>query len=217
MRKTLAVVLAGLMALSVAGSVAAKPGKAKGPKGKNLVFIGLVAEVTDDGVDGTDDSLAVAFIKGNKHARDHVGDNPGDVVVAVTDGTKLRWAGTPIALSDLRPGDGVRMKARGTADGLVAKKVRFVAHRYHGTVESYDPATGMGTMVVGKTNRVSKAYLASLGDPASVPFMVTPGSQVNREGGGDLMAGDEFEMRGRPTSDGTGVELLRMNAAPPSA
>jgi len=217
MRKTLVVMLAGLMALSAVGAAVAKPGKAKGPKGKNLVFLGMVTAVADDGVAETDDSLSVAFLHGNKHARQHVQDNPGDVVVAITGDTKLRWAGNAIALTDLRVGDGVRVKARGTGDGLTAKKVRFVPHRYHGTIESYDPATGMGTMVVDKTNRVSAAYLAALGSPASVPFVVTPTSQVNREGGGDPLAGDEFEMRGRPTSDGTGVEVLRLNAAPPSA
>lgn len=217
MRRLLVLTLAAAVAAVPVVSVSAGPGKKAGKYKRSMVFLGLVTAVSADEDPETMDSLTFSMIKGNKHARNYVEDNPGDVTVMIGDATRMRGLGsTDFSLSDFLVGDGVKVKARMNQEGdLMARKVRLKLHRYAGVLDSYDATLMEGAVAVSKANRVGNAYLASLGDPPLLPLVVTPETHVERDGGGDPQTGDSVHLRGRPTEDGTGVAALRLHAAPP--
>lgn len=203
MRRTIGTALAALLVL---GLVAAPAAAKRGGGGRTVNLLGTLTGVFSD-------ALMVDVEKANRPGRRYLQDNPGDAMVMLSDRTRFRG---PMRLvddaEDLRVGDGVRVKARLRDGLLVARRVELRLHAFEGTLEAFDGASA--TLAVLEANRIGDAYLESMGNPASVTAAVTPGTKIEREGGGDPQVGDAAELVARPAADGSGLEAVKLETAP---
>ena len=124
-RKRLVALLVGMaMAGSVGGVALAKTDNNSGKSGfkRAFVFHGTVANVDGDG-DAVAGPFVVTVTKANGNAKRYLVTNPGDPSIAITPDTKF-YGGADDA-SDFAVGDEVKIKARNSETGLVAKKIKL--------------------------------------------------------------------------------------------
>lgn len=130
-RVALFALVAALVVALTSGVAVAKPGKAKGPKKEKTVtyvFHGIVSSVsttTTDPLTGESlgsDAVTVSVERGNKAARSYSGQ---DVTFAVDSGTNVQRNDEEAALSDIQPGDTVKVqvKAPSSETSFTARQV----------------------------------------------------------------------------------------------
>ena len=124
LKKVMAVMVGVALAGSIGQVALAKSDNNDGKSGfkRAFVFHGTLASTDGDG-DATPGPFVVTVTKADGNGKRYLAANPGDVSIALLPDTKFYGAADDA--SDFVVGDPVKVKARSSETGLVAKKVKL--------------------------------------------------------------------------------------------
>lgn len=93
-----------------------------GPK-RAYQFHGTLASTDGDGDPATEGPFVVTVTKANGNGKRYLAENPGDVTISLDEDT--RYFGGASSAADFAEGDPVKVKARLTDTGFIAKRVKL--------------------------------------------------------------------------------------------